>query len=596
MRRAVLAVAAIAAIPVLLWCLLTLFLSIGVPVLASGDKAVIRVRAAWLDTSGNLVVDHLHVESGSEHDHWWVDADRVTAEVDPHGLRDRIFKAKNVHAEAASFHYEAKPMFTDGGPARPPESKWTIALDDVTVDDVRELSMGDQRLVDAGRATGDLTVDPVNGDKVRNALLEVEGATFFVGQDPVMTELQGQIGILVDSFLPRNSPGVEALAFLSGNAQMAGKLASLSFLERFVSGATYVQFAGGSGPVDFDLKVTRGVVEPGSRLHVTAAGIEGHLFSYVVTGDGVVDLDAVAAFGEHEPQTKLEVAFEDFAIQKEGAKTPHLQGKGLVVTATGPTSLYQTPDALDLVIDLPESKIPDLRVYNEYLPTAGLSIDGGTGRAVGHLEIGAIDRIGKGRLDIFTHDAKMKVDDVSLEGDVVLRARVPSADLEKGRYEIGGTKLSFDEVSVTGTSRAKDETAGWWAILDVPSGHVQTGGKEFLDATLALRCRDSVPFVAVLSELKPVPGWARGMLATDNVKGEARLQLGKDVLRVDDLDVQGGATHVMLEATKRDGQKVNGIAYAKYRGLAIGVRMHDAKQEIQITNPRKWYDGLAEAN
>jgi hypothetical protein len=41
---------------------------------------------------------------------------------------------------------------------------------------------------------------------------------------------------------------------------------------------------------------------------------------------------------------------------------------------------------------------------------------------------------------------------------------------------------------------------------------------------------------------------------------------------------------------------MNGIAYAKYRGLAIGVRMQDAKQEIQVTNPRKWYDGLAEAN
>src|SRR6185295_15232541 len=110
MRRVFLVVVSIAAIPVLLWCLVTLFLSIGVPVLASGPKAVIGVRAAWIDSSGNLVVDHLHVESGTDHDHWWVDADRVTAEVDPHGLKDKIFKAKNVHANAASFHYETKPM------------------------------------------------------------------------------------------------------------------------------------------------------------------------------------------------------------------------------------------------------------------------------------------------------------------------------------------------------------------------------------------------------------------------------------------------------------------------------------------------------
>src|SRR4029078_4505399 len=94
MRRVFLVVVSIAAIPVLLWCLLTLFLSIGVPVLASGPKAVIRVRAAGLDLSGNVAVARPHAESGSDHDHWWVDVDHVTAEVDPPGLKNKIFKAK----------------------------------------------------------------------------------------------------------------------------------------------------------------------------------------------------------------------------------------------------------------------------------------------------------------------------------------------------------------------------------------------------------------------------------------------------------------------------------------------------------------------
>jgi hypothetical protein len=67
-------------------------------------------------------------------------------------------------------------------------------------------------------------------------------------------------------------------------------------------------------------------------------------------------------------------------------------------------------------------------------------------------------------------------------------------------------------------------------------------------------------------------------------------------VRVKDLEVRGGATEVKLEAAKRKGQEIDGIAFASYRGLAIGVRMHDSKQEIQIKSPRKWYDGLADAN
>ena len=605
MRRVFLAVAALAAIPVLLWCLLTLFLSIGVPILASGPKAVIDVRAAWIDLSGNLVVDQLHVESGSDHDHWWVDADRVTAEVDPSGLKNKLFKAKNVRANAASFHYESKPMFEPGSPSQPPEKKWAIQLDDVTVEEARELAIGDQRLVDAGRVTGDLTVDPKTGDVVRNALLEVEGARFFVGEDEVMSSLKGQIGLTVDQFLPRENPGQEALEFLSGNAQLVGTLTSLAFVGSYFESTPWVQFAGGSGPVDIDLKLTRGEVEVGSRMHVTAEGIQGRLFSYLVSGNGTVDVDAIAgvegaegAAGQ-DTLTKVLVAFDDFTIQQDGAKTPHLEGEGLVVTATGPTELDRPPSSLDVVVDLPESKIPDLRVYSQYLPTgAGIAIEGGTGKAKAHLEVGAVDRIGHGTIDLVTNDARVKVDDVLLKGDFGLHAKVPTADFDKRRYEIGGTRFTLADVDVTGTEKAKNESREWWGKLEVPRGYVTTVevADVFLDATLVLHCRDSIPFIAVLASQKPIPGWARGMLATDDVQGKARIQIGDDLVRVKDLEVTGGSTEVKLEATKRKGQDIDGIAFASYRSLSIGVRMHDSKQEIQIKSPRKWYDGLAEAN
>ena len=86
------------------------------------------------------------------------------------------------------------------------------------------------------------------------------------------------------------------------------------------------------------------------------------------------------------------------------------------------------------------------------------------------------------------------------------------------------------------------------------------------------------------------------MLATEDVRGQARIQIGDNLVRVKDLAVTGGATEVKLEATKRKGQEIDGIAFASYRSLQIGVRMHESKQEIQIKSPRKWYDGLAEAN
>jgi hypothetical protein len=594
MRRAFLAIAVVAAIPVLLWCALTLFLSIGVPVLASGPRAKIGVRAAWIDLQGNLVVDQLHVESGSDHDHWWVDADRVTAQVDPSGLRDKRFRAKNVHADSAAFHYEAKPM-TDSPPSG--KKKWTVILDDVTVDDARELAMGDQRLVHAGRATGDLTIDPESGDVVRNAVLEVEGARFLVGDDTVMTDLKGRISLTVDAFLPRENPGTAALAFLSGKAQLDGTLASLAFVGSYFASTPWVQFAGGSGPLDMDLRITRGEVEVGSRMHVTAAGIQGRLFSYMLTGNGTVDVDAIAGAEGQDTQTKVFVAFDDFTIQRDGEETPHLEGEGLVLTATGPTELDRPPSALDVVVDLPDSKIRDLRVYSSYLPTgAGISLHGGTGRAKGHLEVGAVDRIGHGTFDLTTNDARVKLDDIVLTGDFALHADVPAADLDKGEYEIAGTRLSFKDIDITGTAKAKNESQGWWAVLDVPTGHVRTEEKIYLDTTLVLRCRDSVPFVALLASQKPIPGWARGMLATEDVQGKARIQLGQDLVRVKDLKVTGRATEVQLEMTKRKGQEIDGIAFASYRSLSIGVRMHDAKQEIQIKSPRKWYDGLAEAN
>ena len=181
------------------------------------------------------------------------------------------------------------------------------------------------------------------------------------------------------------------------------------------------------------------------------------------------------------------------------------------MTATTPDVALDRPfTSLDVRLDLPEAVIPDVGVYNMYVPRGtGLTLKTGAGTVSGHLEVSTLQGDCQGELAIDGHGVQASLDDLTLGGDVAVRAVVPSGNVATGVYDISGSSFDLHNVRVIAgrsSREGKDDSRGWWAELRVPKGSVAVGAPTFLYGSLTVKARDTIPFITIFSAKETLPG------------------------------------------------------------------------------------------
>jgi hypothetical protein len=237
--------------------------------------------------------------------------------------------------------------------------------------------------------------------------------------------------------------------------------------------------------------------------------------------------------------------------------------------------------------------VPDVQVYNAYLPQGiGLALRGGEGTVHGRLEVTTETNVGHGEMFLKGHNLRATLDDLTITGDLLLHAMVPEARLDAGKYDVTGTRLELRNVGVsdkTEERHGKDRSAGWWANIALQRASVAVGAPVFLDGTLAVQFRDSIPFITIFSAKQPLPGWARGILAAKDVSGSARIRLGDESLHIPDFQIRGGQFEILMQL-RRKAEGFWGQLYARYGQLSLGMQLRGADKTVQLFNARKWYD------
>ncbi len=428
--------------------------------------------------------------------------------------------------------------------------------------------------------------------EVTGAVLDLKGGAVTRGTESMLTELAGRVTVDLVGMNPESFEGLGIFGAVSARIGLTAQVSNLAFLDAYLQSAPWLHLSGGVGALTVDVNVQDGEFKEGSKVAADVKDIAARFKSYSVVGDGSVRLAVQSVEGA--PQTALGVDFLDFAITRDGDEAPHVKGKGFRVAATtADVALDQPFTSLDVVMDLPEAEIPDLAVYNSYLPRdVGLALRSGHGTVHGRLQVSTGEGLCHGELFLDGHDVRATLDDVTLRGQVAVHVVVPSGNLETGKYDASGTTLHLNGVSVVsgGSSRAgKDDSSGWWANIRLPAGKVAVGAPIFLDANLTTSFRDTVPFITVFSEKEPLPGWIRGLLAVRPVTGTTRVQLGDEILRVSEFKLNAGQFEVLLELRRR--KEMVGKLYARFGKLSIAMGMAPNKEgHFQLFNAKTWYD------
>jgi hypothetical protein len=253
---------------------------------------------------------------------------------------------------------------------------------------------------------------------------------------------------------------------------------------------------------------------------------------------------------------------------------------------------------LDLTVELPDAVLPDLRLYNPYLPeAAGVRIDAGSARLRGRYH----GRWPPGRAaleaTLETEGFAVQVAELGLRGKARVEARLRSEALEERVFDLAGTTADLEEVVLAEALSGPTAPPGapgpagpadWWAHLAVDRGTLRPGAPVYLDAEVQARLRDSRPLLALFATRRPLPAWARRVFTVEGIGASGRLRLGRELLELDPFAAVGERVSVQARLRMARGSR-RGVLLAGWGPLALGIELDGAERTTRLVGARQWF-------
>ncbi|MDQ5856662.1 MAG: hypothetical protein M3542_00065 [Acidobacteriota bacterium] len=172
------------------------------------------------------------------------------------------------------------------GEHKPPKTgkEWTIRVDDIEIDPLREIWVNAYRYAGDGRLTGAFFLQPKIHAQVVGGELTTEGGTLSTGKDSLAEDVKASVRGKVDAWNPREFPGTRMLRFVSGEAQVTARLPDMDLVNQLLGDLAGTRFERGGGALAVRGTVERGVAQgsvdldaPRLALRIVDVGFRGRL-------------------------------------------------------------------------------------------------------------------------------------------------------------------------------------------------------------------------------------------------------------------------------------------------------------------------------
>lgn len=372
----------------------------------------------------------------------------------------------------------------------------------------------------------------------------------------------------------------------SGHVVARWRFGSLRWLGDFFPQAPWLSLDG-AGDVDADVQVVKGQLAAGSRIGVPDVNAVAEVMGNRIRGRARADIRLDA--GPHgELLPRLDVVMEQFHIAAvETPGKPYVQGRDLRLRLDAGAKLDHLRQTLKGQVSFTNASVPDLRVYNRYLPQAQMRFLGGSGQLSGDLALDAAGNVGQGTLRVAGQQAQMTMAGIRLRGDVDIDLRLRRADLKRRLFVVDGSTVQLKNV---GFQEPGGETrTGWWAniVLDraqMDIDHpINAGG--FANVTM----KDVGFLLSLFSRQREYPAWIYRLIDAGSAQLHGRVQWHADTLILDGMEARN--QRFDLHARLRlQGARRNGRLYAKWGALSLGLELNDDRRRFHLIGAKAWYD------
>jgi len=465
------------------------------------DKFAIYWSSAWSLYPFRVNVRGVSANGQIPSQQWQVDAPAASGTISILPLIGRTVNVRNVEVKDVVYHQRPRPkpdkdyakirrffpVIKDRQPEetynsaakmpKPKGKRWKINLYDAHAKGDHRIWIYQMQAVFTGDVSADVAAQTRRGPfALPEGKFDVALKSLLVNGNPAINK-QGHLKgtVAFSPFVPSQNRGIKSLAFLTLDADIRSETNSLAFMN-FYLGRFMGMKVDGAGKLEGHLRLEKAKLQPGSRLSATARELSVDLLAHRAEGAGKI----LVHVGPKAPATtNVSIAFESLTAFPPESREPLFVGEGLGIAGKGNITLLpidgRKSTASYLSVTIPSVRVPDLRVYQRYLPEKwALKLNGGEGKLWCEAELSEQQLGAKLKLDSDDADVGLKEYRFKSNLDVELNANSPS--ITSAGVDVSGSTIRLSEAKLSNEDRRQSEP--WYASLEIKKGVIKLPSPE----------------------------------------------------------------------------------------------------------------------
>lgn len=564
----------------------------------------------WSLVPGQFSANGVRIRAQTQRIQWYLEADQGDLWIRWWKLPLKYFDASSITAQGLSLLVRRRlsseaeriqPPFTPNIPGlkNPPQVSleklypdegrpWHINLEDFSFRGLQETWVQQLRLTGEGKGRiGHLSTVTRGGLNVlEDTVLEFSNVTAQLGNQIVARDMQIEIEPTLDPVVVRGASFEQIAEHVSGSISIAGLINNLDMLNNLYQGMPIHVSSESEISLTANLKLRFGKLAPQSELLASANGLAAKYLHYTVKGKGT--LRGEVSENADRTLTSLTMTFDDFALADD-QNEPYLKDRGFeLVTTAHDVGILDSGRHLKVVATLPESFIPDLTHYNDYIPSSlGIELEQGSGRLLSQFEFAKDEETIAGEIKMALTDVLAKYETVTVSGHVDVHTVVRSGNLKTDHYDAAGTRFELSDISVS--EDGTEITSDWWSKITLGKTKLAFKPVPELDGDIVIRMSDSKPILAIFEEQEDLPSWIKDELNLENLKAEAALVLSNRILNVTDFELNSGDWTLLGDLIiKPSGRE--GILYIKHGKLGLAIERIGEQKKVKLLYGQEWFN------
>ncbi len=550
-----------------------------------------KLKVSWSQGQsflpGRLSVKDLVIERSGRKFDWKVELDEGKGTINLLYLIGKKFSVGGLRGSGLKFSMLKIKKDEQAGEKRK-KGRWILEFRDAKADKVEQISILQYVVAGSGQVELDGRFRGKEYMKINKAGFQTNSGDIRDGKRRLAGYSNVELEFKSKAFSPVEHKDLSALQFFSGRLKGETSAAGLEFLNYYFQKTPWIILQG-SGNMEFDLTLDWGRLKEGSQLTADADDIAVDVLDYSASGEAHIKASVTEKEGQF--QSTVDVNFNDFQVKMKNQPEPYIFGSGFHLHAVTPSNNLTPPfEGLSGYVEIPESRVPDLTIYNSYMgQLEDLSILGGYGTINSRLDFSSLKDEGSGQINLKGEDMEIQFGGLRFKGLVTVKTKVRSDELKGKRFDLDGSEVQLQSIKLYDEDRPdKYKDSDWWGKISIMRGELNWSKPVSMRAGISAEFQDTRPVVAVFAEKRQLWKYFGSLFETKNITATADIRAKNNCVEAENLEVSGQGLE-LLARLKLCKNSREGVLFAKRKGFTVSVLLEGDKRERKWFGSKKWY-------